>query len=198
MLVQHTFGVTGIVSQQLELCVFRCVASATHFLLGGNEMVKLYFKKLLFTILFVASFLLLCGICVCFWHLIFRNLFPELVRNIVCLILGCLLSFKLLFMFRDEYSSSKRAYIDSFDGDTFSFVKDFKNTFKSKDNLVHTSVFLTIDLIYSVSIAISVSSPFLRFIIVTVIYLLRDGLIFVTLNTLVWCLVHKKWMRFLK
>ena len=123
---------------------------------------------------------------------------PELVRNIACLILGCLLSFKVLFMFRDEYSSSKRAYIDSFTGDTFSFVKDFKNTFKSKDNIVHVLAFLTIDLIYSVAMAISVNSPFLRFIIVTVIYLLRDGLIFVTLNTLVWCLVHKKWMRFLK
>ena len=161
-------------------------------------MTKLYFKKLLFTILGIAIFSLLGGICVFLWHLILRNLFSELVRDIACLILGCLLGFKVLFMFRDEHSSSKRAYIDSFTGDTFSFVKDFKDTFKSKDNLIHTLAFLTIDLIYSVAMAISVNSPFLRFIIVTVIYLLRDGLIFVILNTLVWCLVHKKWMRFLK
>ena len=161
-------------------------------------MIKLYFRKLLFTTLFAAICLLLGSICVFVWHLIFRNLFPELVRDITCLILGCLLGFKVLFTFRYEHSPYKRAYVDSFTEDTFSFVKDFKNTFKSKDNIVHTLAFFTIDLIYSVSMAISVNSPFLRFIIVTVIYLLRDGLIFVTLNTLVWCLVHKKWMRFLK
>ena len=161
-------------------------------------MVKLYLKKLFFTLLFIFAFPIFGAVCAFVWHLIFRYMLPELVRNIACLILGCLLSFKLLFTFRYEYSAYKRTYIDSFTGDAFSFVKDFKNTFKSKDNLVHTSVFLTIDLIYSVSIAISVNSPFLRFIIVTVIYLLHDGLIFATLNTFVWCLVHKKWMRFLK
>lgn len=161
-------------------------------------MVKLYFKQLLFTILFAVIFVLSGGICVFFWHLIFRNLIPESARDIVCLVLGGLLSFKLLFTFRCKHSPYKRAYIDSFDGDTFSLVKDFKNTFKSKDTLIHILAFLTIDLIYSVSMAISVNSPFLRFIIVTVIYLLRDGLIFAILNTLVWCLVHKKWMRFLK
>ena len=40
MLIQHTFGVSGIVSQQSEPCVFRCVTSVTHFLLGGNHDMK--------------------------------------------------------------------------------------------------------------------------------------------------------------
>ena len=161
-------------------------------------MVKLYFKQLLFTILIVVIFALSGGICVFFWHLIFRNLIPESARDIVCAILGGLLSFKLLFTFRCEHSPSKSAYVNSFTEDTFSFVKDFKKTLISKDNLVHLLAFITLDLIYSVAMAISVNTTFLRFIIVTVIYLLRDGLVFVTLNTLVWCLVHKKWMRFLK
>ena len=195
---QHTFGVSGVVSQQSELCIFRCAASAAHFLLGGNEMVKLYFKKLLFTILFVVIFALLSGICVFFWHLIFRNLFPESVRDIACIILGCLLSFKLLFTFRYERSSYKSAYVDSFTGDTFSFVKDFKNTFKSKDNIVHTLAYLPFDLVQTVRGAISSDSPFFRAVIITVILVSVRCLIFAVLNTLIWCLVHKKWMRFLR
>lgn len=161
-------------------------------------MIKLYFKKLLFTILFVVIFALLSGICVFFWHLIFRNLFPELVRDIACIILGCLLDFKLLFTFRDERSSYKSAYVDSFTGDTFSFLKDFKNTFKSNDNIVHTLAYLSFDLVQTVRGAISSDSPFFRAVIITLILVSVRGLIFATLNTLVWCLVHKKWMRFLR
>ena len=161
-------------------------------------MVKLYFKQLLFTFLFVVLFALLGAICVFLWHLIFRNMIPESARDIVCAILGGLISFKLLFTFRCENSPIKSAYVNSFTEDTFSFVKDFKNTFISKDNLVHLLAFITLDLIYSVATAISANTTFLRFTVVTVIYLFRDCLIFVILNTLVWCLVHKKWMRFLK
>ena len=197
MLIQHTFGVSGIVSQQSELH-FSCVASAAHFLLGGNKMVKLYFKQLLFTLLLVVIFALSGAICVFLWHLIFRNLIPESARDIVCAILGGLISCKLLFTFRCENSPIKSAYVNSFTEDTFSFVKDFKNTFISKDNLVHLLAFITLDLIYSVAMATSVNTTFVRFIIVTMIYLLRDCLIFAILNTLVWCLVHKKWMRFLE
>ena len=161
-------------------------------------MVKLYFKQLLFTLLLVVIFALSGAICVFLWHLIFRNLIPESARDIVCAILGGLISFKLLFTFRCKNSPIKSAYVNSFTEDTFSFVKDFKNTFISKDNLVHLLAFITLDLIYSVAMAISVNTTFVRFIIVTMIYLLRDCLIFAILNTLVWCLVHKKWMRFLE
>ena len=38
MLVQHTFGVFGIVSQQSELCVFRCVALTAHFFIIKGAM----------------------------------------------------------------------------------------------------------------------------------------------------------------
>ena len=161
-------------------------------------MIKLYFKQLLFTFLIIAIFALSGSICAFLWHLIFRNLIPDSIRDFACVILGGLLSFKLLFTFRCEHSPSKSAYVNSFAEDTFSFVKDFKKTLISKDNLVHLIAFITLDLIYSVAMAISVNTKFLRFIIVTVIYLLRDCLIFTMLNTLVWCLVHKKWMRFLK
>ena len=192
------FRVSGIVSQQLELCIFQCAASAAHFLLGGNEMVKLYFKKLFFTLLFIFGVPVLGGVCVFFWHLIFRNFFSESVRDIACIILGYLLGVIVLFKFRYERSSYKRPYIDSFASDNFSFVKDFINTFKSKDNIVHTIAYLSFDLVQTVRGAISSDSPFFRAVIITMILVSGRSLIFAVLNTVIWSLVHKKWMRFLK
>ena len=161
-------------------------------------MVKLYFKKLLFTLLFIFGVPILCGVWVFLWHLIFRNLFPELVRDIACIILGYLLGVILLFKFRCERSPYKRAYIDSFTSENFSFMKDFIGTFKSKDNIVHTLAYLSYDLVQTVRGAISSDSPFLRAVIITLILVSIRCLIFAVLNTLIWSLVHKKWMRFLK
>ena len=173
--------------------------STVQFLiLGENKMIKLYFKKLFFTLLFIFGSPILAGVFSFAWHLIFRNLFPELVRDITCIILGYLLSIILLFMFRCECSSYKRVYIDSFPSDTFSFFKDFVDTFKSKDNLVHTLAYLTFDLFQTVRGAIASDSPFLRAIIITLILVSVRGLIFAVFNTLMWSLVHRKWMRFLK
>lgn len=161
-------------------------------------MVKLYLKKLFFTLLFIFGVPVLCGVWVFFWHLLFRNLFPELVRDIACIILGYLLGMILVFKFRDERSPYKRPYIDSFALDRFFFVKDFVSTFKSKDNIVHTLAYLTYDLVQTVRGAISSDSPFFRAVIITVLLVAVRSLLFAVLNTLIWSLVHKKWMRFLK
>ncbi len=161
-------------------------------------MIKLYFKKLFFTLLFLGGFYILGAIFAFFWHLIFRNLFSESVSTVACFALGSILNFKLAYMARYELSSYKMEYINAFTSDAFLFVKDYKNTFKSKENIIHTSAFLTIELIFNLATAISTSTPFLRLVIVTILLLFVEGLIFSTLNTLIWCLVHKKWMRFLK
>ena len=161
-------------------------------------MIKLYFKKLLFTLLFILGFPILSGICVFFWHLLFRNMFLESIRTTVCLILGLILALGFVYLFRYERLSYKRAYIDSFPSDKFSFVKDFISTFKSKDNIVHTIAYLSYDFVQTVRGAVSSDSPFFRAVIVTLILVSVRGLIFAVFNTLIWCLVHKKWMRFLK
>ena len=161
-------------------------------------MVKLYFKKLLFTILFAVSFLLLCGICVFVWHLIFRYMFPESVSTAANAILGLIFELVLVYLYRCERSPYKRTYIDSFAADHFFFVKDFVSTFKSKDNIVHTLAYLTYDLVQTVRGAISSDSPFFRAVIITVLLVAVRSLLFAVMNTLIWSLVHKKWMRFLK
>ncbi|MBQ5608087.1 MAG: hypothetical protein IIU86_03580 [Oscillospiraceae bacterium] len=165
-------------------------------LLGGNEMVKLYFKKLLFTLLFIFEFPILSGVCMFFWHLIFRYMFPESVGSTVCIILGALLALILVYLYRCERSSIKTDYISSFSSDTFSFIEDFKSTFKSKENIVHTSAFLTIELIVNLAAAISTNTPFLPLVIGNILLLFVGGLIFSILNTLLWCLVHKRWVRY--
>ena len=161
-------------------------------------MIKLYFKKLFFTLLFIFGFPILAALCAFVWHLIFRYMFPESVSTTVNTILGLILTLGLVYLYRYERSSYKRAYIDSFTSDNFSFVKDFICTFKSKDNIVHTLAYLSFDLVQTVRGAISSDSPVFRAVIITLLLVSVRGLIFAVLNTLMWCLVHKKWMRFLK
>ena len=160
-------------------------------------MIKLYFKKLLFTLLFIFVFPVFGGVCAFVWHLIFRYMFPESVSTTANAILGLLLELVVVYLYRCERSPYKRTYIDSFTADHFSFVKDFISTFKSKDNIVHTLAYLSYDLVQTVRGAISSDSPFFRAVIITVILVSVRSLLFAVLNTLIWALVHKKWMRFL-
>lgn len=161
-------------------------------------MFKLYLKKLSFTLLVISIFPLLAGVCFFFWYLVFRHMFPVAVSRAVNMILGMIFTLGLVYLYRYEHSSYKKAYIDSFNSDNFSFVKDFISTFKSKDNIVHTLAYQSFDLVQTVRGAISSDSPFFRAVIITLILVSVRGLIFAVFNTLIWCLVHKKWMRFLK
>ena len=161
-------------------------------------MVKLYLKKLFFTLLFIFAFPIFGAVCAFVWHLIFRYMFPESVSTAANAILGLIFELVLVYLYRCERSPYKRTYIDSFAADHFFFVKDFVSTFKSKDNIVHTLAYLTYDLVQTVRGAISSDSPFFRAVIITVLLVAVRSLLFAVMNTLIWSLVHKKWMRFLK
>lgn len=161
-------------------------------------MFKLYFKKLFFTLLLIFGlFPILSAVCVFVWHLLFRYMFPEAVRDAVCYILGGLLSLYVAYLFRVGRAKRRTEYVNAFPADTFSFCKDFASTFKSGENLVHTLAYLTYDLFQTIGGAIDSDSPFLRAVIITVILVAIRSLLFSAINTLLWSLVHRKWMRFL-
>lgn len=142
-------------------------------------MLKLYFKKLFFTIIFIINFFVLAGALAFVWHLIFRYRFPEPARTIIIVILAIILDFGIVCRMR--YKKCKKSYVET----------NFINIIKSKDGMVHLLAFISIFLPFFVSIAVIEKTPVLPLIVGTIILLVFCGLIFFIVNSLLWFAVHK-------
>lgn len=142
-------------------------------------MLKLYFKKLFFTVIFIIDFFVLAGVLAFVWHLIFRYRFPEPARTIIIVILAIILDFGIVCRMR--YKKCKRSYVET----------NFINIIKSRGSIIHLLAFISIVLPFFVSIAVIEKTPVLPLIVGTVILLVFWGLIFFIVNSLLWFAVHK-------
>ena len=159
-------------------------------------MVKLFFKKFFLTVLFFVGFLLIGATAAFLWVLVLRNLFSEQIRFYACIIIAGIIVLKLAYDTRRDSSPYKSAFLNSTDAISIPFWKDFWATLRSKENLIHTLAFITLRFFIALPTGIRASSSLWTLIIGMIILLVHHGLMFAAGNTLLWCVVHRRWLRY--
>ena len=149
-------------------------------------MIKLYFKKILVTLGFIANYFLLVFILAFVWNLVLRNTFSELVNTLIHAILALVLNFVFVCIMRYKSLHHKTDALNN-----ISFLKNFINIFKSKDNIVHALAFISILLPFFVFIAIAEKTPLVPLVVGTIALLFICGMMFLILNALMWSIAHK-------
>ena len=154
---------------------------------------KLYLKRLVQTFLFLAALIVLTALLFTLFITIFFWLKPLLKAIIVyfCLLLSAILLTYTVLLKRYESTLQKATYLEKLIAEDYTFIKDYRATLKSKENVVHTLAFISIALTNSIRIAITAHKPFVGLLFQAVILIS----VFAALNTLVWCLVHRKWLK---
>lgn len=165
-------------------------------------MLKLYFKKLLMTVLFAVGYFLTVGCLGFFSFLLILSILPiqklisETTLTIIFAILALVIMLVVVYRGRSNNKPYKREYLEQIQYAPPSFGKDFWLTLKSKENICHTLAFLTVDFLFSAPIGISESSTLWVFIFGMLMLLISQGIIFTLINTLLWCLVHRRWSNY--
>ena len=150
---------------------------------------KLYFKKLLDTLLFLIAFVALaCLLCALLIHFAFWFKLRAMTLVYIGVFMSAAISSYAVFLKRWENKPRKAAYLESKTEKDYSFNKDFLATLKSKENTVHALAFLSIAFINGIRIIITDKA-----INGLLLQILMLSLLFVVLNTLIWCFVHRKW-----
>ena len=148
-------------------------------------MIKLYFKKILVTLGFIANYFLLVFILAFVWNLVLRNTFSELVNTLILAILALVLNFVFVCIMRYKSLHHKTDALNN---------HSFFSIIKSRDNIIHMLAFISILLPFFVSIAIVENTPLLPLVVGTMLLLLICGLLFMIINALMWSIVFKLFM----
>lgn len=152
-------------------------------------MIRLYLRKLLLTIVFLALYFLFYLVVGFVWMRIASSWGFTIHPNLrFSLVVAISLAIELLavYVLRIDNPKHKEAF-DTTQG--YIFSTDFKNTFKSAENLTHTFAYVTVAILFLVyTIAIHTIS------VGTVIAVLISCGLFTVVNTLLWTIIHKRWV----
>ena len=157
---------------------------------GSESVLKLYFKKLFFTILFIVNFFLLAYAIILAWYWLLPYKPLEIFRTISVTVLALVSDFAIVCAMRSRRLSHKN-FMQAFSADTDTFGKRFINILKSKDNITHLIAFLSILTPFFVTVAVMEKTPFVPLVVGTLILLLCCGVLFLTVNTLLWCILYE-------
>ena len=152
-------------------------------------MIRLYLKKLLLTFIFLVLYFLFYLVVGFVWMRIASAFEFAVHPNLqFCLIVAISLVIELLAVYFLRIDNPKQK--DAFDTTaTLSFRSDFVNTLKSAENLIHTAAYVTFVAVFLLYITLSNN---LRVDTLTAA-IVSCGL-FAVLNTLLWTLIHKRWI----
>ena len=163
-------------------------------------MLKLYLNKLWQTAQFVAGFLF----ALAFYSFLFSVFFlPRLplqklipIKTLLAILAVITLVVMLVYVYRlrRNSKSGRRAYTKKLTYPLPTFGKDFRQTLRSRESLVHTLAFLTLDAPLCIYIAITRFSTFGRFFLEVPLLLIIQGAAFLLINTYLWCLAHRRWI----
>lgn len=155
---------------------------------------KLYLKKLLLTVLFLAAFTVIYAVlAVLLMHFLFWFKPQESTLIYISLILTTGVMLYFVFLKRWENKRIKATYLESQLDQEYSFKKDFAETVRSREIVIHTLAYVTIDAVQTVPVGIAYGANFLRLIVGIIRAVTPGAVVFTLLNTLLWCLVHRKW-----
>ena len=157
-------------------------------------MIKLYFKKLLSAVLFIIRFIVLILLERFGLYLLFTGWVEKDICTIIIIVSAICLLIRSVYFKRLSNLETRRVFKREMKTSTFSFASDFKRTVTSTDCLMQTLAVMTIVFLFDTPIAISTEPPWYVFIIGNVLLLAVTGVLFSTLDALLWYAVHRRWM----
>lgn len=165
-------------------------------------MGKLYLKKLWDTLEFVVGYI----IAFCLFGFVFQRFFLSRLplQKLVAkeILAACLALFSLVVMVVYVYRQRRgnkacmQKYIKTIPYPPLSFSKEFWQILISQENMAHTLAFLTLDFILSIYIGISAFSGLWNILAGTLLLLIAQGIVFLLINTFLWCLAHRRWLHY--
>jgi len=166
-------------------------------------MVKLYLKKLLYTLVFGVLFLIIFMPVIAFvWvHLAsflqssLKISFPQKLNYYLALSIALFLELLGVYFLRIDNPRYKEAYKSQMKDEIYAFRADFITTLKSTENISHTSAFLSLFVPYLLLTAVGKGTPLVSIIFRTLMAMIVAGALFALINTLHWCIVHRGWKR---
>lgn len=153
---------------------------------------KLYLKKLLFTILFSVLLLMISYILSLSHHVI--PLKDDTVYT-MSIIIGLVIMLFFTYAIRLCGKKAKARYLSEKQPKKNSLEKEFYKVLRSKENVIHMIAFLTIIDVFFICVALSVGSTIATAAGKILILSLVGGIVFTLLNTLIFCMVHKRWCK---
>ena len=154
-------------------------------------MIKLFFKKLLYTVVFFGALL---GISTLVTMIVQNN--EELTDNAkfwISILPAVVVMLTVAVVMRLKSKKLKEAYLADLKKDEDYVV--LGKVFKSRENLVHTLVFAILALALFVSIAVSEDTPFGFLLAGSLILVGICTVVFYIVNSVIWYVVHGRWIK---
>lgn len=157
-------------------------------------MIKLYFKKLLWIIIFLLIYIAVYFIGFNLLYTI-ANFFEDrnLIGNIILFGIPFICSIVIIYYLRVSNNKLRTEYLSSLLSDNYSFLKDVIFILKSKSFISEILAFETVLVPLSLSIGISENTPILPLIMGTIILSVGGAILFGIIDLLIWLPVHKTW-----
>ena len=158
------------------------------------RIIKNFLSCLLFNIVY-AIFLIVVAFV---WGLITKAVGINQASNwnfILIFLVTLLIELLAVYFIRIDSRERKEEYEKRYKkGKPVPFEYDFFSTIKSKDNIVHAVIFNLLLVPIILMIGFGNQFPIIHVILGTVILFLIGFFLFSVISTLLWCIVHKRWL----
>ncbi|MBE6798559.1 MAG: hypothetical protein E7525_02105 [Ruminococcaceae bacterium] len=156
---------------------------------------KLYFKKLLWAVIFVAMIFVIYFVG---FNILFTaaNFFKNsTVWNLI--LFGIPFLGGLIFIFKARVGNriNRTQYMNSLNDIEFSFKKDLIRTVRSKDFITEVLALLTISCPFFCAVGLSENTSIPALILGIVLLTLISVSVFSITDITIWLLVHRKWVK---
>ena len=160
-----------------------------------------YLKKLGSSLFFIMIyFLFIMGVAYIWTHISmackeqFGLSFGMTFNYIMSAILTLLLELLAVYVVRIDNLKAKEIYEESHAPGVFDFKADFNDTIKSKEHILHTAAFGTLMLPLFLLIGLGTKAGTALLLIGAIAATMVSTALFAAISSLVWCIVHKKWL----
>ena len=157
-------------------------------------MIKLYFKKLLWIIIFLLIYIAVYFIS---FNLLYTvaNFFKDrnIIGKIILFGIPFICSMGIIYCLRVNNNKLRTEYLSSLLSDNYSFSKDVIFILKSKSFISEILAFETVSVPLSLSVGISEKIPILPLIIGTILLSVGGAILFGIVDLVIWLSVLKVW-----
>ena len=164
-------------------------------------MFRSYCKKLLSSFLFLVVYSLFIMAVAYIWAHIsmacksnFGLVLGKTFNYCMIVILTLLIELVAVYVVRIDNLKSKETYENTHTKEAYTFQTDFAETLRSNDHLLHTAAFNTLMLLLFLLIGMGTTATAIPLIISAIALTVVSIVLFTVISTLLWCIVHKKWL----
>lgn len=162
-------------------------------------------KKLLSSFFFIVVYFLFIMAVALVWSLFadacknnFGLVFSKTFNYCMIAILTLLIELLAVYFVRVDNLKRKETYENTHTAEIYNFKADFLETLKSKDHIVHTTAFNLWMLMLFLLIGMGKKANTGLLILGAIGMTLVSVVLFSVISTLLWCIIHKKWLHFQK